>query len=74
MVTGEFMNISRQDLQKFIEEKGGIMVSGVSGVTSYLVAGHQLEDGREVSTSGKYKTAVSKKIKIVTEEEFEALI
>ena len=50
------------------------MVSGVSGQTSYLVAGHQLEDGRETCTSGKYKKAVQLKIKILTEDDFEALV
>ena len=74
VVTGEFMDISRPDLTKFIEEKGGTMVSGVSGVTSYLIAGHKLEDGREVNTSGKYKKAIEKKVRILTEEGFEKLI
>ena len=45
-------------------------------MTNFLIAGHQLEDGREVETSGKYKKAVAngEKTKILTEETFEAHI
>lgn len=55
-------------------DKGGKNTSAVSGKTSYLVAGHVLEDGREVTSSGKYRNALAKKIPILTEESFEKLI
>ena len=56
-MTGEFENISRGELVKFITAKGGKNTSAVSGKTNYLIAGFKLEDGREVETSGKYKAA-----------------
>lgn len=56
------MNITRDNLVKFILDKGGKNTSAVSGKTSYLLAGHVLEDGREVSTSGKYRTALAKNV------------
>lgn len=70
-VTGVFENITRDELEKFINNKGGRVTSAVSGVTDYLVAGHKLEDGREVDTSGKYKKASKLSVKIVSETEFE---
>jgi NAD-dependent DNA ligase len=74
VVTGEFMNISRGDLIKFITNKGGKNTGSVSFKTNYLIAGHKLEDGREVFTSGKYKNAKDKRIKILTEDDFEKMI
>jgi replication factor C subunit 1 len=44
--------------------------SSVSGKTDFLVAGSVLDDGRPVSESNKYKTAVDKNIPILTEAEF----
>ena len=69
-VTGVFGMISRDEIEKFINRKGGRVTGSVSGVTDYLVAGAKLEDGREVNTSGKYKKATSLKVKILTEEDF----
>ena len=74
VVTGQFMNITRENLVKFILEKGGKNTSAVSGKTNYLIAGHILEDGREVNTSGKYRNAIAKKVPILTEEKFEQFI
>ena len=55
-------------------DKGGRNVSAVSGKTNYLIAGHILEDGREVNTSGKYRNAQAKKVPILNEEGFEKFI
>ena len=55
-------------------DKGGRNVSAVSGKTNYLIAGHILEDGREVTTSGKYRNAKAKNIPILTEDLFEQFI
>ena len=49
MVSGVFDSISRESLEKFIEDKGGKKIGAVSGKTNYLIIGHKLEDGREVS-------------------------
>ena len=57
VVTGVFEIISRDDLVAFIKEKGGKNTSAVSGRTDYLIAGHKLEDGRDATSSGKYRGA-----------------
>ena len=57
MVTGQFQNITRENLIQFIKDKGGNVKSAISGKTNYLVGGYILEDGRENSTSGKYRGA-----------------
>lgn len=74
VVTGQFSNITRENLIKFITEKGGKVTGGVSGKTNYLVAGHSLEDGRSVQEGGKYKQAKSKAIKILNEDEFDDFV
>ena len=58
----------------FIKEKGGNVKSAVSGKTNYLIGGYILEDGRETSTSGKYRNAQAKNIPILTESTFETLV
>jgi NAD-dependent DNA ligase len=42
----------------------------VSKKTSILVTGSILEDGRAVTESRKYREAVDKKVKIMTENDF----
>lgn len=56
-VTGEFLNITRDELERFIMKKGGRIQGGVSTATDYLIAGNRLEDGRDVTTSGKFRKA-----------------
>ena len=67
VVSGIFDAISRDGLEKFIEDKGGKKTGAVSGKTNYLIVGHKMEDGREVSQGGKYKSAKAKNIPIYTE-------
>ena len=43
----------------------------VSGKTSILITGSILEDNRPVTESKKYKDAVEKKVKVMTESEFD---
>jgi replication factor C subunit 1 len=45
------------------------VAASISGKTDYLVIGYQLEDGREVKTGSKYRTAIEKNIPIITESE-----
>lgn len=66
--------ISRDEIEKFLGNKGGRVTSAVSGVTDYLIAGAKLEDGREVNTSGKYKKATNLKVKILSEEDLQELV
>jgi replication factor C subunit 1 len=65
-LTGE----DKAPIKEAIRVLGGKSTDSVSGKTSMLIAGHVLPDGREVSTSNKYKQAKDKKVKIMTELEF----
>ena len=69
-----FENVTREELERFINTKGGRVTSAVSGVTNYLVAGNKLEDGREVETSGKYRKATAMRVPIIDEAGFEQLV
>lgn len=71
VVSGQFENISRNDLEEFIKAKGGKNTSGVSGKTNYLVIGHKMEDGRDIESGGKYRKAKEKNVSILTESQFE---
>ena len=68
VVSGTFENISRNDLEEFIEAKGGKKTTGVSGKTNYLIIGKAMEDGRDITSGGKYKKAKEKNVNIFTEE------
>ena len=57
MVSGIFNEISRDKLEQLIAEYGGRCTGSVSGKTDYLITGHKMEDGREVTQGGKYKNA-----------------
>lgn len=71
VLTGEFHCVSnRDDIRKLIEDLGGKVTTGVSGVTNVLLHGYKLEDGREPHESKKYKNALEKKTLILSEDEF----
>lgn len=70
VVTGTFVNNTRQEVEDFVKVLGGKLTSAVSGRTSYLVAGSSLEDGRPIEEGSKYRNAKSKGVKILGEEEF----
>jgi len=59
--------MGRDKLESFIVDHGGRSTSGISGKTDYLVVGYKLEDNRQVEEGNKHKTAVSKKVPILTE-------
>lgn len=69
-VSGIFQNRTREAVENFILENGGKISAAVSGRTHFLVVGTGLEDGRLVSEGSKYRTAVEKNVKILTEEDF----
>ena len=71
VLTGIFENISRDRLEAFIIELGGRVTSAVSGKTTYLITGHKLEDGREVTTGSKYRKAKDKGTTILDEGQLE---
>jgi DNA ligase (NAD+) len=63
VVSGVFRLFSRDDLKKRIEEHGGKVVSGVSGSTSFLIAGDKM--GPE-----KLKKAEKLGVPVISEDEF----
>ena len=71
VVSGVFNNVSRDTLEKFILDHGGRKTGSVSGKVDYLVVGHKLEDGREVSLGSKYRDAKKKSVAIIDEVGFE---
>ena len=71
VVTGVFNAISREQIAALITKHGARNTGSVSGKTDYLIAGYKLEDGREVTQGSKYNAAQSKKVPILSEDEFE---
>ena len=74
VLSGVFEELGREKLENFINTHGARCTGSVSGKTNYLIIGHKLEDGREVTQGNKYKTAVAKGTEILTEKQFEQLI
>ena len=74
VVSGVFDSITREKLVELIAEYGGRCTGSVSGKTDYLIVGHKLEDGREVTQGSKYRGAKDKGKPILTEREFEELM
>ena len=66
VVSGNF-SISRDDLKKMITSNGGKCSSGVSGKTSYLISG-------EKSGPEKLKKAAELGVKVISEQEFYAML
>ena len=61
---------NKAPLQEMIKKLDGTCPSGITRKTTLLVGGYTLPDGRETSTSNKYKDAVKNKTPIMTEDEF----
>lgn len=64
-ITGVLESIcdgSREAAEDMIMKYGGKVAKSISGVTTYLVAGSTLEDGRPVHESSKYRSAIEKKV------------
>jgi NAD-dependent DNA ligase len=57
---GEYM--SRTDLEELVLQYGGKVAQNVSGKTTLLVASPKLEDGRDSTTSSKYRSALEKNV------------
>jgi DNA ligase (NAD+) len=66
-ITGT-LTLKRTELQKMVKENGGIVQSGVSKDTNYLIT-NDVE-----SSSSKFKKAKSLNLPIITEEKFFKLI
>ena len=66
VVTGTLERYKRSEIENLIRDEGGVAQSAVSKTTDYLVAG--------ADAGSKLKKATDLGIKIITEEEFEALL
>ena len=71
VVSGIFDRVTREKVIEIITKYGARNTGSVSGKTDYLIAGHKLEDGREVTQGSKYSAAKSKGVPILSEDEFE---
>eukprot|EP00501_MAST-03F_sp_TOSAG23-6_P001648 GSMAST32.ASY1.ANO1.1716.1 assembled CDS len=60
VITGVQESLERGAVEALIKACGGLVKSGVSGVTDYLLAGVVLEDGRQTCESSKYRKASGK--------------
>ncbi|MFD3001006.1 NAD-dependent DNA ligase LigA [Pontibacter toksunensis] len=67
VISGVFQSVSREELQQLIMSHGGKVVSSISSKLSYLVAGDKMGPA-------KLEKASKLGIKILTEDEFLALI
>ena len=67
MVSGVFASYGRDELKSVIKQHGGKILSGVSGKLDYLLAGDKMGPS-------KLKKANDLGVRIISEEEFEAMI
>ena len=67
VISGKFLNHSRDELKELIERHGGRNLAAVSGNVDFLVAGDNMGPA-------KLKKAEKLGIRILTEEEFAALL
>lgn len=74
VISGEIESIIREDLLKYFRLLGATTPSTVSGKTTYLIVGDILEDGREITSGGKYKKAIEKGIKIINVEQLNQIL
>ena len=54
--------------------KCSVEKTAVSGKTTYLVAGFEMEDGRPIQEGSKYKKAVEKGVQIINEDQLLKMI
>lgn len=59
-VMGEYM--SRADLEALVLQYGGKVAQSISGKTTFLVASPLLEDGRDSTTSTKYRCSLEREV------------
>lgn len=67
VISGSFVRHSRDELKTLIELHGGKNLAAVSGTTTYLLAGDKIGPA-------KLQKATKLGVKIISEEEFEAMI
>eukprot|EP01017_Pseudomicrothorax_dubius_P002405 TRINITY_DN10056_c0_g1_i2.p1 TRINITY_DN10056_c0_g1~~TRINITY_DN10056_c0_g1_i2.p1 ORF type:complete len:409 (-),score=69.71 TRINITY_DN10056_c0_g1_i2:34-1260(-) len=65
---------NRDEVENLVKSLGGRCTKQVSRKTTFVVAGHKLEDGRPTRESVKYKKAESLHTQIMTEHQFDAYL
>lgn len=74
VTTGILESMGREEIEDLILGYGGKVAKAVSGKTNYLIAGTLLDDGRPANESKKYQDALNKNVKILSEDDFLALL
>lgn len=69
-VSGAMPTMGRSGIEELIAELGGKVSATVTGKTSFLIVGDELEDGRAVSEGSKFRAAQEKNVPILTEIDF----
>lgn len=66
--TGVLPNLHRDDAIDLVKILGARVTGAVSGKTSFLVCGPELEDGRDYTSGSKYRVAMEKKVQVIMGE------
>ncbi|KAF4044517.1 Replication factor RFC1 C terminal domain [Phytophthora infestans] len=72
--SGVLESLSREDAVHLVKSCGGSVANSITRSTKYLVIGSTLEQGGNVTDGSKYKEAVAKNVRILTQNEFYNLI
>ncbi|KAG2812259.1 hypothetical protein PC129_g1862 [Phytophthora cactorum] len=72
--SGVLESLSREDAVHLVKGCGGSVANSITRSTKYLVIGSTLEQGGKVTDGSKYKDAVAKNVRILTQNEFYNLI
>ncbi|KAG1706715.1 hypothetical protein DVH05_027569 [Phytophthora capsici] len=72
--SGVLESLSREDAVHLVKSCGGSVANNITRSTKYLVIGATLEQGGKVTDGSKYKEAVAKNVRILTQNEFYNLI
>ncbi|ETW00934.1 hypothetical protein H310_06588 [Aphanomyces invadans] len=72
--SGVLAGLTRTEAEMTVKRYGGSVSANITGKVKYLVAGDKLENGGGVAESSKYKEAVSRGTRILTQNEFYNLI
>jgi len=72
--SGVLESLSREDAVHLVKCCGGAVAKSVTRSTKYLVVGATLEQGGKVTDGMKYKEAVAKNVRVLTQNEFYNLI
>ncbi|RHY16683.1 hypothetical protein DYB36_009776 [Aphanomyces astaci] len=72
--SGVLSGLTRTEAEMTVKRYGGNVAANITGKVKYLVTGNQLENGGNVADSAKYKEAVSRGTRMLTQNQFYNLI